>query len=664
MQKLLFKKITLRLVSVAIISILIFSLILFQQFKIDTINKCNDLLEQVSTSYENSQKSLSEKIELYKNDYLNRTYAIDFILKNDENLRTNEGLDKINTLMQVDAIYVLDKSGKIILSTQDDLIGVNLLDYKECINFWPLILNNDNTENVIDLESDTIIEENKKDFFGVKSSVDEYSMVQIGINESERINAIEKTSISTILNETPTVSTNTIFAMDKRNGEILGLTTNNEQVLDFDSKDKDSIIATLSGSTNGTIIKINNEYKFLKSKIIDNIILVSFIDSSEIVTQIISQLFNSILIISTILILLYFTIKNYFNKYIINDFNNIEKNIKKIVSGDFDVNFEASNKDNRYLMNSLNNWKDSYKNKNIRISKVITGVNNNMAIFECLYSINKNFFSENLKSLLCLDDSTWNEIQSSPYKLEDYIKALKEKEDSDGIININDRYIAISYYNMDNTFFGTILDKTDEIVNNKNLLNKLEEAKINADKDSLTNLLNRSAFEREVKLSLEKEQPTGIMILFDLDNFKKVNDNLGHPEGDFVLKIVAKTIQASFRKDDIIARLGGDEFTVFVNHNIPLYQLEAKLDNLLFNVRRNLYAYYKKYNVSLSIGAAYVNDTSLNFEDLYKCADTALYIAKNLGKNRFYINEDNIKCVRTECIKCTGNCKKKKLLGL
>lgn len=660
MQKLLFKKITIQLVLVAIISILIFSLILFQQFKNDNIQKCNELLEQVSTSYENSKKNLEEKIELYKTDYLNRTYAIDFILKNNVDMRNNEGLNKINTLMQVDSIYILDKSGEVVLSTEKELIGVNFLDYEECINFWPLIKDTDDTESVIDLESDTIIEEIRKDFFGVKSSIDEYSMIQIGINESERLKTIEKTSISAILKETPTVYTTTILAIDKTTGEILGLTTNNEQILDFNSNN--NIIDTLKNTTNGKIIKINNEYKFLKSKIMDDFILVSYIDSSGVFIQIISQIFTSSLIICVILILLYFTIRSYFTKYVINDFNNIDKNIKKIVSGDLDVTFKASNKDNKYLMDSLNKWKDSYKNKNIRINKLITGVNNNIAIFECLHSVNTNFFSENLKSLLGIDDDTWNKVQSSSYELEKYIENMKKEEDSDGIIHVKDKYIVITSYNIDNSYFGTILDKTEEIINNKVLLNELKEARINADKDSLTSLLNRSAFEREVKLCLESEKNKGIMLLFDLDNFKQVNDNLGHPEGDLVLKIVAKTIQSAFRKDDIIARLGGDEFTAFINQNIPLGNLKTKLDSLLFSIRRNLYDYYKKYNISLSIGASYVDETILDYEDLYKCADTALYISKNLGKNTYYINENNIRCVRNKCIECSGNCQKKKLL--
>ena len=123
MQKLLLKKISARLVLVTIISILIFSLILFQELKYENISKCDDLLNGVLTKYEDVQKNLEEKLELYKKDYLNRTHSIEFILKNNIDMRNNEGLEKINSLMQVDSIYIVDKSGEVVLSTEENVIG-------------------------------------------------------------------------------------------------------------------------------------------------------------------------------------------------------------------------------------------------------------------------------------------------------------------------------------------------------------------------------------------------------------------------------------------------------------------------------------------------------------------------------------------------------------
>ena len=67
-------------------------------------------------------------------------------------MRNNEGLEKINSLMQVDSIYIIDKSGEVVLSTEENVIGANLLDYEECKNFWPLINDNNINDSVIDLE--------------------------------------------------------------------------------------------------------------------------------------------------------------------------------------------------------------------------------------------------------------------------------------------------------------------------------------------------------------------------------------------------------------------------------------------------------------------------------------------------------------------------------
>ena len=308
-------------------------------------------------------------------------------------------------------------------------------------------------------------------------------------------------------------------------------------------------------------------------------------------------------------------------------------------------------------MKALNDWRDNYKYKNSRMTKMISSIDSNIALFECLYYINKNFFSNNLQLILGLNDIEWSRISINPKEFEAYIKELIKLSDSNGIVYLNDKYLFIKSYNMGNEFFGIIVDKSSEI-------KKLKEAKSNAEKDNLTNLLNRSAFEKQVNKALLNNSDKGIMLIFDLDNFKQINDRLGHPEGDKVLKITAECIKLLFRREDVIARLGGDEFVVFINHNISPKTLDNKLKTLLNNIRKNLSYYYNNYNVSVSIGVAYVDNRIDGYEGLYKCADTALYIAKDLGKDRYYINEENITCMRGKCIQCTGNCKKRKRLGL
>lgn len=92
-----------------------------------------------------------------------------------------------------------------------------------------------------------------------------------------------------------------------------------------------------------------------------------------------------------------------------------------------------------------------------------------------------------------------------------------------------------------------------------------------ANRDPLTGVLNRNAFESAVREYMEapESQRRGAMILLDIDNFKNVNDRLGHPEGDNVLRYVTKLLTATFRQQDVIGRLGGDEFVVFVQAPSP-----------------------------------------------------------------------------------------------
>lgn len=191
---------------------------------------------------------------------------------------------------------------------------------------------------------------------------------------------------------------------------------------------------------------------------------------------------------------------------------------------------------------------------------------------------------------------------------------------------------------------------------------QLTEAQTEARYDQLTGLYNRSGFERCTEEFLSRDDPAGVLVLFDLDNFKRVNDYEGHPQGDQILVRFAKCLRASFRKSDYIGRLGGDEFTVLMPNRIGREMLEQKFRGLLEQVRLALGPYYEKYQVSVSIGAVWVDGEIRSYEGLYQCADTALYIAKYLGKDQYYINDRKISCMRRECIGCREDCPRSRIL--
>lgn len=157
--------------------------------------------------------------------------------------------------------------------------------------------------------------------------------------------------------------------------------------------------------------------------------------------------------------------------------------------------------------------------------------------------------------------------------------------------------------------------------------------------DILTTLLNRRGLEQDIfKSKLVNSNTLCAMSFMDLDNFKDINDNFGHLDGDELLKNIAVMIQDSF-KNCTIARIGGDEFVVYADNltsSDEFLQLNKNFMKLfpLIITKNNV-----SVPISCSIGIVFANtDTSNLYEKLYKLSDECMYKAKNDGKNTFCIS--------------------------
>ena len=157
-----------------------------------------------------------------------------------------------------------------------------------------------------------------------------------------------------------------------------------------------------------------------------------------------------------------------------------------------------------------------------------------------------------------------------------------------------------------------------------------------ANHDVLTKLANRVQFESHLKSTIESciRRDTKIALFFvDLDKFKDVNDTYGHTVGDEMLKIVAKRLEESIRKEDFIARLGGDEFVLIikdVKNDEDMIKLAGKLND---NIKKPIIIGDKVFFMSLSIGISIFPDHGKDSEDLIKHSDAAMYEVKENGRN-------------------------------
>ena len=164
-----------------------------------------------------------------------------------------------------------------------------------------------------------------------------------------------------------------------------------------------------------------------------------------------------------------------------------------------------------------------------------------------------------------------------------------------------------------------------------------------ADTDLLTELYNKAATERKIKDYIENNPDSrGMMFILDIDNFKKINDTMGHAFGDTLLKTLGREIRTEFRTTDIIGRTGGDEFMVFlrdITDDLIIEREANRITRFFHDFKAG--GDYVKYSASASIGAAIYPDDAKTFKDLYMAADQALYKAKKRGKNQLvFYNEE------------------------
>ena len=243
---------------------------------------------------------------------------------------------------------------------------------------------------------------------------------------------------------------------------------------------------------------------------------------------------------------------------------------------------------------------------------------------------------------------------------QDFIKALRKKiEEGDKqfvkeirVMNPAGKYgwykltgIVIDESPGENGKIVGNVQSTDEEIDREHALRR------RAETDLLTGLLNKITMEDSVN-SIINERPHGVYYFYiiDLDNFKEVNDNLGHAMGDNVLVEVADKLRQIFSEYDCIGRIGGDEFAVLLNvpegMNLEKNNLVEVKAKALNNSLRATYSNGDiRVNVSASIGIARYDENSKDYSRLYKHADEILYYSKRRGKDQynFYEAIDNMK---------------------
>jgi len=227
-------------------------------------------------------------------------------------------------------------------------------------------------------------------------------------------------------------------------------------------------------------------------------------------------------------------------------------------------------------------------------------------------------------------------LLNEKHKLNTEIFMLKK----DGSTIICDISLSLlrDHVNQIEGYIGYIQDITEKKETQKLLEEQTKKLRYQAHHDMLTALPNRTLFKERLERTIieAKRHSSSFALLFiDLDQFKKINDSLGHHVGDEVLIEAAQRLKSSLREEDTLCRLGGDEFTVILKDIKNPKNAATVAQKILNKMKNPIKIDTHMLHISASIGIALYPDDATSMDDLIKYADAAMYKAKDEGRNNF-----------------------------
>ena len=269
-------------------------------------------------------------------------------------------------------------------------------------------------------------------------------------------------------------------------------------------------------------------------------------------------------------------------------------------------------------------------------------------------------FNESFRALLGYDEETLYRMNFADFTHPD---DLKEEMPyfNEILAGKRDGYRMIKrYYNSNNQIVwinlstAVIRDKDGRVANFVAVIQDITDQKAAEEKieflayhDALTELPNRILAKDHFGLATSFANRAGTklaLIFLDLDNFKTINDTLGHPVGDELLKAVSMRLHACIRETDTLSRQGGDEFLIFLSDVHDQESISHTAEKLLERISAPFEHEGQQLSISSSIGIAIYPDDGHDFDTLLKLADAAMYQAKSAGRNtyRYYTQQMNI----------------------
>ncbi len=286
-------------------------------------------------------------------------------------------------------------------------------------------------------------------------------------------------------------------------------------------------------------------------------------------------------------------------------------------------------------------WNSFMQNHSALSAEDVIGKN----LFDNFTEIDQKWFLRKVESIYLLKNSAFTTWEQRPYlfRFDNYRPITGKAE----FMYQNSTFIPIQNLNGEISSICLIIyDVTEQAVNNIELGEANNKLEVISQTDGLTGLLNRKTWEDHLNNEFERQQRYNedcTLVIFDIDHFKKVNDNYGHPAGDEVIRKTADVTRQCIRKTDIAGRYGGEEYVILLPHThvdsakILAERIRKKIESLIvcyedFSINYTVSLGLSGFDKSLASPTAWIDS-----------ADQALYQSKEGGRNQFHIFDHSAK---------------------
>lgn len=590
------------------------------------ISRIINIIERRNYDEERFKKRISE-------EYLIRAKAIVNIIDSENNLTSNN-LSNLCMFFKVSEIDIFDKEGKIYLSSnankknktlKDEYKASNLLKFFNSKNLEYYMYNNENS-----LEPD----EKYKIYIALKSKLDNIGLIKVSLIPEQIIEYKSNNSITSTLNRVPIDDIIMVFSISNKKLLFAPQNTQNYLITESERKIKD-----ISFEKSSKIKHEVGKRHFASYKTYNDYYIVYLVPYSEIFKDIKVHILTILISMFLIYSVGIYIIDKKINKNILVNIEEINDVLNNIEQGNLNARLKEKGCPEIFkIKHIINNIISLLTNMNNRLEKVVMSTNLPISLFEYIGKINQLLITKNTKDILDLDEEQWLKIKDDGLACKNLLLSIKNSpfDKETDVYFFNNKFFKFNIIEDNNGYFGFLQDVTHDIIEKENILSELVYTQSQSKIDALTGLINKGEMIKIITSYLSLDNCEGVLILFDLDNFKTVNDTKGHPEGDKLLKLFAETIKYISSPESFVARFGGDEFAIFIQKEMSNKEITKLLEFLITKIRVCLSYYYTLYNVSVSIGACKTNGIN-NFESLYELADSRLYIAKKTGKDKYFL---------------------------